>query len=110
MKPITSTYYTIQKIDGVIIYANPVYLEVLFIRKIQSTNLKINKERAKNNSQKLTSNMPLINCSCGTKILVVPDVAAMDKAIKNHLSEHKEADEQFLIAQILKVASKQRLF
>jgi hypothetical protein len=35
--------------------------------------------------------MPTIRCICGTKILVVPDLKAMDIAIKNHLDEHKKA-------------------
>jgi hypothetical protein len=43
-------------------------------------------------------------CSCGAKILVVPDVAAMAKAVKNHLAEHKGADEDYLIAQIFEAA------
>jgi hypothetical protein len=51
--------------------------------------------------------MQIVTCACGAKILVVPDVAAMDRAIKNHKVEHKKADEQFLILQILKIASKQ---
>lgn len=40
---------------------------------------------------------------------MVPDVAAMDRAIKNHMTEHKDADEQFLIQEIFKAASKQKL-
>jgi hypothetical protein len=51
--------------------------------------------------------MPVVVCSCGAKILVVPDLAAMDKALKKHLAEHKNANEQFLTQQILKAASKQ---
>ena len=50
-----------------------------------------------------------MKCTCGAKILVVPDVAAMDRAVKNHIAEHKEADEQFLIQEIFKATSKQAL-
>jgi hypothetical protein len=33
--------------------------------------------------------MTIFNCSCGSKILIVPDVPAMNKAIKNHVEQHK---------------------
>ncbi len=32
--------------------------------------------------------MPVFVCECGTKILIVPDVPAMAKAIRKHLKEH----------------------
>jgi hypothetical protein len=51
--------------------------------------------------------MPTIRCTCGVQILVVPDLAAMNHAIRRHLAEHKNADEQMLVEQILKVAGKQ---
>jgi len=58
--------------------------------------------------------MPTIRCVCGSRILVVPDLKAMNRAIKNHVAEHKRADygiefdslEEFLAEQILMVASK----
>ena len=53
--------------------------------------------------------MPIVNCTCGAKILVVPDLTAMNRAIKNHQTEHKNASEQFLTEQILEAASKQEL-
>jgi hypothetical protein len=51
------------------------------------------------------------------KNLVVPDLKAMNHAIKNHAAEHKKADyglmlnslEEFLTEQILIVASKMNL-
>lgn len=76
--------------------------------KNQSSELRIsNKTKAKHKHNNKSTTMPTVTCSCGAKLLVVPDLAAMDKAIKNHLSEHQNADEQFLIHQILEVASKQ---
>ena len=51
--------------------------------------------------------MQLITCTCGSKILVIPDVAAMARAVKNHLSKDKNANEQYLIGQILQVAGTQ---
>jgi hypothetical protein len=44
-----------------------------------------------------------IQCSCGTKILIVPDLAAMARAIKNHKATHREADERLLAEQIIKL-------
>ena len=44
--------------------------------------------------------MPIVKCDCGAKILAVPDLATMSRAIKIHLAEHKGADEHFLIEQI----------
>ncbi len=57
--------------------------------------------------------MPTIRCVCGLKILIVPDLKAMNRAIKNHVTEHMRADyglafdslEEFLTEQILMVTS-----
>ena len=40
--------------------------------------------------------MPVFCCSCGVKILIVPDIPEMNKAIKNHLIEHKRLSGQIL--------------
>jgi hypothetical protein len=61
--------------------------------------------------------MPIIKCRCGFKILIVPDLKAMNRAIKNHLAQHKQADygllfdslEEFLTEKILIAASKMNL-
>jgi hypothetical protein len=61
--------------------------------------------------------MPTIKCMCGIRILVVPDLKAMNRAIKNHVVEHKQADyglvpellEKFLTEQILTKACKLNL-
>lgn len=71
------------------------------MNKIQSTKLKIDKETAKENRKESASNMPIVKCACRAKILLVPDLAAMDRAIKLHMARHKGANEQFLIEQIL---------
>jgi hypothetical protein len=34
--------------------------------------------------------MPIVTCSCGKQILVVPDLAEMNRTIKVHQSEHKK--------------------
>jgi hypothetical protein len=77
------------------------------MKKIQGTKLRIDEEKAKKN--KSGYNMLIVKCGCGVRILVVPDLVAMDKAIKNHLLGHKGANEQFLVKQILNAASKQAL-
>lgn len=50
--------------------------------------------------------MPVFNCSCGVKILIVPDLSAMNEAIENHLAEHKRItgqilDEEIFVQEIL---------
>ena len=63
-------------------------------------------------SAKQKKGMPTIRCVCGLRILIVPDLKAMNRAIKNHLAEHKRALdllEWFLTEQILTVASKMNL-
>ncbi len=61
--------------------------------------------------------MPIIKCVCGFEILVVPDLKAMDRAIKNHVAKHKKSDygivfdslEEFLTERTLMAASKMSL-
>ncbi len=36
----------------------------------------------------LKERLPLINCECGAKILLLPDLQAMNRAIKAHVAEH----------------------
>jgi hypothetical protein len=61
--------------------------------------------------------MRFARCVCGFKILVIPDLKAMDRAIKNHVAEHKKASgalekltpgklTEFLTEQVLIAASK----
>ncbi len=78
------------------------------MKKIQGTKLKSEKSFTWENNEKFKTKMPLVKCSCGAKILLVPDVAAMSVALKNHATKHLSA-EQFLIGQIFNLASKQPL-
>jgi hypothetical protein len=75
------------------------------MEKIQGSKFKIFKGTSK--KKKSGSVKPIVKCDCGAKILIVPDLAAMDRAINTHMTEHKGADEQFLIKQILNAAGKQ---
>ena len=61
--------------------------------------------------------MPIVRCVCGSEILVVPDSKAMNRAIKNHVAEHKRMGyslvpdllEDFLTKQVLIAAGKMNL-
>ncbi len=76
--------------------------------KTQDAKFKIDrKTNAKHKPSLKSTKMPTVTCTCGDKLLVIPDLAAMDKAIENHLAKHQNADEQFLIQQIFEIASKQ---
>ena len=74
-------------------------------------------QHRKNKPSKSKNGMPTIRCLCGLRILVVPDLKAMNRAIKKHVAEHKQADnglvpdslEEFLTEQILIAASKMNL-
>lgn len=52
--------------------------------------------------------LPTIRCTCGAKILILPDISAMNLAIQKHKAEHKEADEGFLVEQILETLAKEK--
>lgn len=66
---------------------------------------------------KYQKGMPTIRCVCGLRILIVPDLKAMNRAIKNHVAEHKQANyglaldslEEFLTEQIIMAASEMSL-
>jgi hypothetical protein len=34
--------------------------------------------------------LPLINCECGAEILLLPDLQAINRAIKAHVTEHRK--------------------
>jgi len=66
--------------------------------------------------RKATGNLPVIHCTCGEAILVVPDIKAMDRAIENHIAVHNSKkpkgkfDEtkhlrEFLVEQVLIVVA-----
>ena len=53
--------------------------------------IKTNKQEITNSEfqTKKTRKMPIFRCSCGARILIIPDLPEMNKAIKTHLIEHK---------------------
>jgi hypothetical protein len=52
-------------------------------------------------NEEIHGKMPVYSCSCGAKILIIPDLLEMCKAIKNHLVEHKELSRQILTEECL---------
>ena len=40
----------------------------------------------------LKEGLPIISCECGAEILVVPDLKAMNRAIKTHVTEHRKKE------------------
>jgi hypothetical protein len=40
----------------------------------------------------LKKRLPIINCVCGAEILLVPDLQAMNRAIKTHVAQHRKTD------------------
>ena len=61
------------------------------------------------------NSMPIVRCVCGSEILVVPDLKAMNLAINKHVAEHKRARDgledltEFLTEQVMIVASRMNL-
>jgi len=39
---------------------------------------------------RLRERLPIIKCECGTEILLLPDLKAMDRAIYAHVTEHRK--------------------
>jgi len=43
---------------------------------------------------RLKEGLPIISCECGAEILVLPDLKAMNRAIKTHVVEHRKNERQ----------------
>jgi hypothetical protein len=77
-------------------------------KNFQELNFASGKDR-KGKSSIYKKEVPTVKCVCGMRILVVPDLKAMNRAIKNHITEHKQMNyglvpdslEAFLTEQIL---------
>ena len=54
------------------------------MKENQSPKLKIDSEIYRKHKAEAKSTMHLAVCTCGEKILVVPDVATMSRAVMNH--------------------------
>jgi hypothetical protein len=85
----------VQMNNIIVVGVNPVefncdpYYSVVFYTKRKENKLETSHMK---NGQK----MPVFHCTCGAEILIVPDLAAMKKAIKNHLNQHNKVVNQCL--------------
>ncbi len=61
-------------------------------KSIQENNFIISKDHTDKFVAHKTR-MPIIKCVCGFEILLVPDLKAMDRAIKNHITKHNKASD-----------------
>ena len=85
-------------------------------KNYQEINFASDKDR-KSKSIIHKKGLPTVKCVCGSRILVVPDLKAMNLAIKNHVAEHRQSDfglvdeslEEFLTEKIVIVASEMNL-
>jgi hypothetical protein len=75
---------------------------------IQESNFTFSHDRADKFGAHKKS-MPIIKCHCGFKILVVPDLKAMNRAIKNHVSKHKQTDYLLALDSLEKFLTEQTL-
>jgi hypothetical protein len=75
------------------------------------------KSRKNDFSYGKTNSTPLIDCKCGEKILLIPDLKAMNIAIETHIAAHRKVTKktkieekslaslrQFLIEQLLQLS------
>lgn len=73
---------------------------IFMSKKSQNTNGESTHETV-NNEESQPTKMPIFTCSCGEKILIVPDIKAMNEALKNHVPNHKKTTNQTITEQTL---------
>jgi hypothetical protein len=76
--------------------------------KRNQQNKTVIKQNRKSQTRISKRKMPIFNCACGTNILIIPDLAEMNRAIKNHVIKHKKLTglkltEEHFTEEILKV-------
>jgi hypothetical protein len=64
--------------------------KLLPIEEIEQANLLEGKYAEMDESFK--AGLPIICCECGAEILVVPDLKAMNRAIKTHVADHRKKE------------------
>ncbi|MGA2682817.1 MAG: hypothetical protein ABSF44_13575 [Candidatus Bathyarchaeia archaeon] len=78
--------------------------EINFSDQVRQRKVAVHKKR-----------MPLVGCTCGFEILVLPDMKAMNRALNNHVAQHNKVRDnserltKFLSEQVLVLASKMNL-
>jgi ribosomal protein L35 len=55
-------------------------------------NANILERRNTDSIRHLKESLPVIRCKCGAEILLVPDLQAMNRAVKTHVLEHKKSE------------------
>jgi hypothetical protein len=85
--------YSIRKVNGDFrVQMKQTRVEKL-LKLLPSDAAVIAKNLAGNNAdadKQLKERLPTINCECGAKILLLPDLPAMNRAIKAHVAEHRK--------------------
>ena len=86
------------KFCGYIVTTTPTYKIVLhntiqtsqrgIISLPTNQQIRTNKQLNLKEAEHVGRRMPVFKCSCGENILIVPDLAAMNRAIENHINEH----------------------
>jgi hypothetical protein len=66
--------------------------KLLPIEEIKQANILEGKSTEMDKS--LKGGLPIICCECGAEILVVPDLKAMDRAIKTHVANHRKKESE----------------
>jgi len=83
-------------------------------KSIQEINFSSDKD-SQSKSATHKKRILIVRCVCGSEILVVSDLKAMNRAVKNHLAEHKQAGDcsdrlesltGFLTERVLMVSNK----
>jgi hypothetical protein len=64
--------------------------KLLPTNKIGTTS--ILEDKSAEEDMRFKEGLPIINCECGTEILVLPDLQSMNRAIKTHVSEHRKKE------------------
>ena len=64
-------------------------IQKLIITKTEETSRTLEDKNAQLDKQ-LKGRLPVVCCECGAEILLIPDLKAMDLAIKAHVAKHKE--------------------
>jgi hypothetical protein len=80
------------------------------VKENQSLKPKIGFKIGKKQKRKtiVRSDLIIATCICGAQFLVIPDIDAMNRAIKIHITTHR-CDEQYLTRQILRKAANNQL-
>lgn len=95
IKGITRIYLSIRKVNGDfrVHMSTTRFLKIQKMLPTEAVGIANILERENADADKhLKERLPIISCECGTEILVVPDLQAMNRAIKTHVAEHRKRE------------------